>query len=59
MNDFVNMLDASRDYDEPLLQHALWLAESPCSPIGIDSPLEATAKVFREKFSRRPLLSLV
>lgn len=59
MNDFVNMLGARRDDDEPLLQQALWLAESPCSPIGMDSPLEATTKVFGEKFSRRPLLSLV
>ena len=52
MNDFVNMLGAGRD-DEPLLQRAVWLAESPCSPIGMDSPWEATAKTFGEKFSRR------
>ena len=49
MNDFAQMLEARRDDDEPLLQKALWLAESPCSPIGMDSPWESTAKVFGEK----------
>ncbi len=58
MTDFVNMLGASRD-DEPLLRQALWLAETPCSPIGMDSPMAATAKVCGGGFLRRPHLSLV
>ncbi len=41
MNDFVNMLS----FDPPglpLRERALSLAESPCSPIGMDSPKRAT-----------------
>ena len=45
MNDFVNMLS----FDPPglpLLARALSLAESPCSPIGMDSPKRATVELF-------------
>jgi hypothetical protein len=45
MNDFVNMLEAYLS-DQSLLGAALKLAESPCSPIGMKSPREATLALF-------------
>ena len=45
MNDFANMLDAYLD-DRCLTEVALHLADSPCSPIGMNSPREATLTLF-------------
>ena len=53
MNDFVNMLSFYPP-GLPLLQLALNLAESPCSPIGMDSPKQATVDLFS-----RPQLRVV
>lgn len=52
MNDFANMLS----FDPPgltLLSRTLSLAESPCSPIGMDSPRRATIEVFSKPQLRR------
>ena len=48
MTDFANMLEYTFDSSSLELQ-ALELAKSPCRPIGMDSPIEATAKVFGER----------
>ena len=53
MNDFVNMLSFYPP-GRPLRERALMLAESPCSPIGMDSPKRATLELFG-----RPQLRLV
>ena len=53
MNDFVNMLSFYPP-GLPLVQLALSLAESPCSPIGMDSPKQATVELFS-----RPSLRVV
>jgi hypothetical protein len=45
MTDFANMLDAYLD-DRSLTEVALHLAESPCSPLGMKSPREATLALF-------------
>jgi hypothetical protein len=45
MNDFANMLDAYLD-DRSLTEVALHLAESPCSPLGMNNPREATLALF-------------
>jgi hypothetical protein len=45
MNDFANMLEAYLD-DRSLTEVALHLAESPCSPIGMKSPRDATLALF-------------
>lgn len=45
MNDFTDMLDAYLD-DRSLTEVALHLAESPCSPLGMQSPREATRALF-------------
>lgn len=45
MNDFANMLEAYID-DRSLTDVALHLAESPCSPLGMKSPREATLALF-------------
>jgi uncharacterized protein DUF6933 len=45
MNDFANMLDAYLD-DRSLTEVALHLTESPCSPLGMNSPREATLALF-------------
>ena len=46
MNDFANALDFYAGNGETLLRLQTRLAETPCSPIGMDSPLEATCKLF-------------
>ena len=48
MTDFANMLEYTFDSSSLELQ-ALELAKSPCRPIGMDSPIEATTKVFGER----------
>lgn len=53
MNDFVNMLSFYPP-NLPVLERAVMLAESPCSPIGMDSPKQATVELFG-----RPQLRLV
>jgi hypothetical protein len=45
MTDFANMLEAYLD-DRSLTEVALHLAESPCSPLGMQSPREATLALF-------------
>lgn len=49
MTDFANMLEAFMDDGAPLVKQALRLARSPCSPLGMDSPIEATAALFGVK----------
>jgi hypothetical protein len=51
MNDFRNMLGFYLE-EGTLLKAALKLAESPCSPIGMDSPRRATLALF-ESLDRR------
>ncbi len=46
MNDFAHMLDAHFESNESLEKLAIELAESPCSPINMASPLEATRALF-------------
>jgi hypothetical protein len=46
MLDFTNMLEAYLD-ERPLVEVALHLAESPCSPIGMESPDRATRALFQ------------
>lgn len=46
MNDFVKVLDTFMDDGAPVLKQALRLATAPCSPIGMDSPIEATCQLF-------------
>lgn len=45
MNDFASMLDVV-PHEETLLGPALGLAEAPCSPIGGQSPRDATRALF-------------
>jgi hypothetical protein len=45
MNDFANMLEAYLD-DRSLTEVALHLADSPCSPLGMKSPRDATLELF-------------
>jgi hypothetical protein len=45
MTDFTNMLDAYLD-DRSLTDVALHLADSPCSPLGMNNPREATLALF-------------
>ncbi len=45
MNDFVRMLDKDLD-GRPLLEVALQLAEAPCGPLGMESPLKTTTALF-------------
>jgi hypothetical protein len=45
MNDFTNMLDAYLD-ERSLTDVALHLAQSPCSPLGMNNPREATLALF-------------
>ncbi|WP_414697021.1 DUF6933 domain-containing protein [Oligoflexus sp.] len=46
MNDFLHILDAMLDHGVPLDQMTWHLGDTPCSPLGMSSPLEETAKVF-------------
>ena len=46
MNDFVFMLGGYYLDDRPLTEVALHLAESPCSPLGMKSPRQATLTLF-------------
>jgi hypothetical protein len=60
MLDFTNMLEAYLD-ERPLVEVALHLAESPCSPLGMDSPGRATIALLGQDGSRskQPALRLV
>lgn len=51
MNDFAKMLAVNIEDGAPLMQQTLRLARCPCGPIGMDSPLKATAAIFGEKLS--------
>lgn len=51
MNDFVNMFEADTEDGRPLVHQALRLGISPCSPIGMNNPLDVTATAFGEKLS--------
>ena len=46
MSDFLHILDAMLDHGAPLDQMTWHLGDTPCSPLGMSSPLEETAKVF-------------
>jgi hypothetical protein len=60
MLDFTNMLDGYLR-DRPLVEVSLHLAESPCSPLGMQSPGRATIAVFGQPRlrARQPALRLV
>jgi hypothetical protein len=45
MNDFARMLDFYLD-GRPLVEVALHLAEAPCSPIGMNRPLDVARDLF-------------
>lgn len=51
MNDFAKVLDVYLEDGALLKQQAFRLARYPCSPIGMQSPLQATAGVFGEQLS--------
>jgi hypothetical protein len=61
MNDFKNMLDFYLEQTTTLLEAAVELAHSPCSPIGMESPRRATLALFGEavRDPARPALRLV
>jgi len=42
MNDFASMLKTHLAHGDSLVEAALKLAESPCSPIGMNAPRETT-----------------
>ncbi len=46
MNDFAWMLEVPIDRGESLLDAAVFLAQAPCKPIGMDSPSRATLGAF-------------
>lgn len=48
MNDFVRMLAAYRGplASTPLLDLALWLAETPCGPLRMNTPRDETVRLF-------------
>lgn len=46
MNDFANALDFYVGHGESLKRLEQRLGETPCSPIGMDSPIDATCKLF-------------
>lgn len=46
MNDFAWMMQGYVEYEPSLLHVALKLAESPCSPLGMTNPREATRALF-------------
>lgn len=54
MNDFANMLEAYIDDGRPLLVQALRLAQAPCGPIKMNSPIHETAALFGETISFNP-----
>ncbi len=45
MNDFAFMLESHLGYGESLVEASLNLGNSPCSPIGMNSPREATIEL--------------
>jgi hypothetical protein len=45
LTDFMRALNY-RHKEHSLLEVSLWLAETPCSPLGMDSPDSATEKLF-------------
>lgn len=46
MNDFVRMLDAYLKHHKTLLDVSLHLAETPCGPLKMHPPSEATIRAF-------------
>ncbi|MCX6125031.1 MAG: hypothetical protein NTV34_09845 [Proteobacteria bacterium] len=54
MNDFSKLLRAYYDDVTPLSKLALRMGITPCSPIGMKCPINATADVFGEKISFNP-----
>jgi hypothetical protein len=49
MNDFASLLEAYLAHGDTLEQAALKLADAPCSPIGMNSPKEATIELMGEQ----------
>jgi hypothetical protein len=45
MNDFASMLETHLAHGDTLIEAALRLSHAPCSPIGMDAPLEATIEL--------------
>jgi hypothetical protein len=54
MNDFSILLQGYYDDVTPLSKLALRIGINPCGPIGMKSPINATADVFGEKISFNP-----
>jgi hypothetical protein len=52
MNEFAQLLQAPLRADESLLAASRWLATAPCSPLGMDRPLDATRSAFAGARSR-------
>jgi hypothetical protein len=46
MNDFLHILDVMLDHGMSMAQMTWHLGDAPCSPIGMSSPIEETAKAF-------------
>jgi len=49
MNDFAFMLAAQFDPNASLLDRSLDLAETPCGPLRMESPMRATLEVFSDR----------
>lgn len=64
MNDFAHILSVTMERGFSLEDHAEFLRDTPCSPIGMNTPARATVEAFSEKaveiaFQSRPVLRLV
>lgn len=64
MNDFAHILSVTMERGFSLLDHAEFLRDTPCSPIGMNTPSQATIDIFREKTNEtllhsRPVLRLI
>lgn len=59
MNDFTNILEVMLEAGDSLDSITAMLGDTPCSPIGMSSPIEETARLFqvnvRPKAPRQPL----
>lgn len=60
MTDFVHMIMAGDGLERSFLESSLWLAGTPCSPLEMGSPIEATCALFdAPPLERPPRLRLV
>lgn len=46
MNDFLHMVSAGDGFEGSFIESSLWLADTPCSPLEMGSPIAATRALF-------------